>query len=197
MESCLSAEEVYLLDKRTSTETASFVRLRGYCTVVAEIGALLRLEKKMQYFNCRITVSLSELFTTALAAQNIRGQRAELLGSRLKHTPEREREFCSSAYINDGTPYGHPLAAPQRMQPHRKTKTSLPGSARSLIGFISSQRGPILGLRAPRMDRTASAAFSAKGPSAWGSTQKVVPLPFENPACAPGYLYVLVHTFLF
>ena len=61
LESCLSAEEVYLLDKRTSTETASFVRLRGYCTVGAEIGTLLRLEKKMQYFNCRITVSLSGL----------------------------------------------------------------------------------------------------------------------------------------
>ena len=38
-ESCLSAEEVYLLNKRTSIETASFVSLRG--TVVVGLRAFL------------------------------------------------------------------------------------------------------------------------------------------------------------
>ena len=45
LESCLSAEEVYLLDKRTSIETASFVCLPRGHYVVTELGAFFRMEK--------------------------------------------------------------------------------------------------------------------------------------------------------
>ena len=50
LESCLSAEEVHLLDKRTSIEIESFVSLRGHCAIVAELRAFLGSEKEMQYF---------------------------------------------------------------------------------------------------------------------------------------------------
>ena len=46
LESCPSAEEAYLFDKRTSIEIESFVSLRGHSTVVA----FSRLEKGTQYF---------------------------------------------------------------------------------------------------------------------------------------------------
>ena len=45
LKSCLSAEEVYLSDKRVSIETASFVGPRGHCTVMVELRKFLRLEK--------------------------------------------------------------------------------------------------------------------------------------------------------
>ena len=86
-ESCLTAEEVYLLDKRISIETASFVSLRGHRTVVAELKHFFDW-KEMRYFNCLITVSACRSFSS-LAAQNIRGQRTKLLESCLKHAPER------------------------------------------------------------------------------------------------------------
>ena len=84
-------------------------------------------------------------------------------------------------------PLCHPPAAPRRVQPQWKTKTSIPGWARSLLGFIPSLRGHILGLRVPGMDRTASAVFSARGPWAWDPAWKSWPLPppFENPVRAP------------
>ena len=49
-ESCLSAEEVYLLDKTTSIEIESFVSLLRHWTVVAELRAFLQSQEEMQCF---------------------------------------------------------------------------------------------------------------------------------------------------
>ena len=65
LESCLSAEEVYLLDKRTPIETASFVSLRGHCTIVVELRAFLRLEKGDVIFQLSCHgIGMPELFIT-------------------------------------------------------------------------------------------------------------------------------------
>ena len=58
LESCLSADEVYLLDKRTSIGIESFVSLRGHPAVVAGLRVFSRLEKEMQHF---IGVSVSRM----------------------------------------------------------------------------------------------------------------------------------------
>ena len=64
-ESCLSAEKVYLLDKRTSIETASFVSLRGHSTIVVEIRIFFRLEKGDARFQLSYHgIGMPELFIT-------------------------------------------------------------------------------------------------------------------------------------
>ena len=65
LESCMSAEEVHMLDKRTPIEAASFVSFRGHCTVVVELRVFLRLEKghAIFQFSCH-GIGMPELFVT-------------------------------------------------------------------------------------------------------------------------------------
>ena len=53
------------------------------------------------------------------------------------------------------------------------------------MGFIPSLRGPILGMLVPRLDIIALGALFSQGPIGIGANLEVVPLPFENPVCAP------------
>ena len=46
LESCLSAEDAYVLDKRTSIENEPLLSHRGHCTVVKGLRAFSRLEKR-------------------------------------------------------------------------------------------------------------------------------------------------------
>ena len=63
LESCLSAGEVYLLDKRTSIETV--VSLRGHCTDLVKLRAFLRLEKGDAIFQLPCHgIGMGELFST-------------------------------------------------------------------------------------------------------------------------------------
>ena len=109
MGSCLSDEEIYLLDKTTSIETVPFVNLRGHCTVEADSGHSLDWKKEMQYFNCHITViGMPELFITG----GTKRPRAKNKTAReLPETYPREREFLRMHKQRNGTPYGHPPAA--------------------------------------------------------------------------------------
>ena len=94
----------------TAKETASFVGLRGHCTVMAELRTFLRLEKGDAIFQLSYHgICMACRSFSTLAAQNVRGQRTKLLGSCLKRTPERE--FCSSACTSNRTPYSHPPEA--------------------------------------------------------------------------------------
>ena len=59
LESCLSADEIYLLDKRASTGIESFVSLRAHPAVVAGLRAFIRLEKEMQHFTAATFTGIS------------------------------------------------------------------------------------------------------------------------------------------
>ena len=56
LESCLSTEEVYLLDKRTTIDVKSVASLQGSSSVMAGLRAFHRLEKEVHYFISRYGV---------------------------------------------------------------------------------------------------------------------------------------------
>ena len=61
----MSAEEVYLLDKRTSIEIEPFVSLRGHFAVIAALRAFHRLEKGYAMFQLSYPgIGMRELFIT-------------------------------------------------------------------------------------------------------------------------------------
>ena len=94
LENHLSAKEVYLLDKRASIEIECFVSLRGHCTCTAMAELMtFRLWKRDAIFHCHITSSACRS-PSALAAQNVKGQRVNQFGICLKHTPVSQ--LCSS-----------------------------------------------------------------------------------------------------
>ena len=84
LESCLSAEEVYLLDIRASIEIESFVSLRRHCTVVAELRAFLQSGKEMHCF--AVISGYRHAGAFHRTKQNVRLRRTDLLGSCLMHT---------------------------------------------------------------------------------------------------------------
>ena len=112
----MSAEEVYLFDKRTSIETTSFVCLRGHCNV-AETRACLRLEKADVGFQLSYHgIGMPQLFITG-------GTKRPRAKDKTKTYP-RERGRERERFLNDRTPYGHPQRPLGVCKPNEKQKHS-------------------------------------------------------------------------
>ena len=89
LDSCLSAEEVYLLDKRSFRETDSSGSIQSHSAIVAGFRAIRQKEKEVQYF-IAMPIGINYLHagvSPLLAIQNVSWQGIYLFGSCLKTYP--------------------------------------------------------------------------------------------------------------